>query len=372
MSSVNYALGGRQKVTDQLARLGTNILIATPQQSRNVAGRTRTGTIVTTLTEADYTAVKRELHQFNRSSALSAQTFLVKARDFAKKDCSVIGVEPDYMSIRNWPVLNGSSFDTSDMRRLARVAMLGSGIARDLFVDDQPVGERIFINRVPFQVVAVMSERGQRLDAANEDDQIYVPLSTAMRRLANVSYFSSMVFEVRRWEEMDRVAEDVRELLRRRHFQIGKLSDDFRVQNQKQLIDTQIAASDRLLFFVRWIGVSALAMSGLGVLAIAWIGVKERTREIGMRRALGAVRSDIFFQILWEALFLSSLGCLAGLALGAECSPLLAGWADQPAVFDRPSAWLATGSALGINLIFALIPARTAAGLDPIQALRFE
>jgi putative ABC transport system permease protein len=372
MSSVNYALGGRQKVTDQLARLGSNVLTVTPQQSRNVAGRNRTGAIVTTLTAADYAAVKRELHRFNRSSALSARTFLVKTGDFTKNNCAVIGVEPDYMSIRNWPVAYGNAFDASDIRHLGRVAMLGSGVARDLFGDTQPVGKRIFINRVPFQVVAVMSERGQRLDAANEDDQIYVPLSTAMRRLANIDYFSSIVLEVERWEDMDRAAEEVRELLRHRHVQIGKLSEDFQVQNQKQLIDTQIAASDRLLFFVRWIGISALVMSGLGALAIAWIGVKERTREIGTRRALGAGRFDIFLQMVWESLFLSLLGCLAGLALGRECSPFLAGWADQPVVFDLQNAWLATASALCINLIFALLPARTAAGLDPIQALRFE
>jgi putative ABC transport system permease protein len=372
LSSVNYALGGRQKVVDQLARLGTNVLIATPRQSQTVAGRTRTGAIATTLTEADYENVNREVHRFSRSSPLSTRAFLVKAGDLAKNNCTVIGIEPEYMAIKNWAVQSGGLFDAMDVRRMARVAVLGSNVAKDLFGDSSAAGERIFINRVPFMVVGVMTERGQGLDAANEDDQVYVPLSTAMRRLANVDYFSGIVFEVSRWDEMDQASEEVHGVLRRRHVPIGKLAEDFQVQNQKQLIDTQIAASTTLLFFVRWIGTSALAVSGLGVLAIAWIGVKERTREIGTRRALGADRWDVFLQVLWEAAILSLLGCVAGLAVALECSQVLSAWADQPAVFDRLTAFAAATGAMGLNLMFALIPARSAAKLDPIQALRFE
>jgi putative ABC transport system permease protein len=372
LCSVNYALGGRQKVIDQLARLGTNVLIVTPQQSRSVAGRVRTGSIVTTLTQADYAVLRREIPRFARSSAISTRTFLVKAGDLAKNNCTVIGIEPDYMVIKSWVVQSGNMFDGSDLRRSARVALLSSGVAKDLFGDAPAVGERILINRIPFQVMGVMSERGQGLDAANEDDQVYIPLTTAMRRLANVDYFSRVVFAVDRWEEMDRAASEVHELLRRRHVQIGKQPEDFQVQNQKQLIDTQLAASERLLFLVRWIGISALAVSGLGVLAIAWIAIKERTGEIGTRRALGATRADIFLQVVLEAAVLSLLGCVAGLALALEGSPILATWVDQPTIFDRSSAWLAASAAMGLNLIFALIPARTAARLDPIQALHFE
>ena len=372
LCSVNYALGGRQKAIDQLARLGSNVLIVTPQQSRSIAGRVRTGAIVTTLTQADYAALHREIPRFARSSAISTRTFLVKAGDLAKNNCTVIGIEPDYLVIKGWVVQSGNLFDGSDLRRSARVALLGSSVAKDLFGDAPAVGERILINRIPFQVIGVMRERGQGLDAANEDDQVYIPLTTAMRRLANVGYFSGIVLAVARWEEMDRAAAEVRELLRRRHVQVGKLPEDFQVQNPKQLIDTQIAASERLLLIVRWIGISALAVSGLGVLAIAWIAVKERTGEIGTRRALGATRADIFLQIVWEAAVLSSLGCLAGLALALEGSPVLAKWVNQPTIFDRSSAWLAVATAMGLNLSFALIPARTAARLDPIQALHFE
>ena len=161
-------------------------------------------------------------------------------------------------------------------------------------------------------------------------------------------------------------------MLGRRHRSVGKLPEDFDVRNQKQLLDTQLAASSRLFFYVRWIGLSALGCGGLGVLATAWIGVRERTREIGTRRAFGANRADIFLQIVCESMVLSVLGCVAGLAVAAVVSDFLALWVSQPAVFDQANARLAVVVAIALNLGFAAAPALGAALLDPIQALRFE
>jgi putative ABC transport system permease protein len=372
VSSVNYALGGRQKVVDQLARLGTNVLIVTPKQSRSVGGRARTGTLVTTLTSNDYAAIRRDVHLFRRSSAFSTRSFLVKAGELSKNNCVIAGVEPDYMAIKNWSTREGDLFSAADLRRMARVAVLGSSVAKELFGATSPVGERIQINRVPFMVMGVMSERGQSLDAANEDDQVYIPLTTAIRRLANVDFYSGILLAVDGWENMDRAAQATRAMLRERHPSIGKLPEDFEVRNQKQLLDTQLAASSQLLLFVRWIGLSVLSVSGLGVLAVAWISVRERTREIGTRRALGATRADIFVQMVWESMALSALGCATGLAVATVLTTLLARWVNQPGVFDQAGAKLALGVATALNLIFAAVPARGAARLDPIQALRFE
>lgn len=187
-----------------------------------------------------------------------------------------------------------------------------------------------------------------------------------------MDYYSGMLLAVDGWENMDRAAAATRAVLRQRHRSIAKLPEDFEVRNQKQLLDTQLAASSKLQFFVRWIGLSALSCSGLGVLAIAWIGVRERTREIGTRRALGATRADIFLQIVGESMVLSVVGCAAGLVVAAVASALLARWVGQPGVFDQASAKLAVTVAAALNLCFAAVPARGAARLDPIQALRFE
>jgi putative ABC transport system permease protein len=372
ITSVNYALGGRQKVIEQLGRLGTNVLIVTPRQSRSIAGRARTGDVVTTLSQADYDALLRTLPIFSASSAFSGRPYVVKAGDLVKNSCTVIGITPSFLEIKRWPVQEGASFNASDVRRMERVALLGSKVSRDLFGESSPLGQRILINRVPFMVVGVLAERGQGLDAANEDDQIYVPLTVAMRRLANIDYFSGILFTVSRWEDMDAGSEGIRQLLHQRHAIRAALADDFQVQNQKQLLDTQLMASDSLLFYVKWISAGTLVISGLGTLAISWMGVKERTREIGTRRALGATQANVFLQFSTEAALLSLTGILLGVVIGLQAGSPLAKWANQPAVFDKSTACLATVISLALNLIFAAIPARSAAHLDPIRALRFE
>ncbi len=373
LTSINYALGGRLKVTNQLALLGTNILSVTPQQSRNTGVRSRTGAPVTTLKLADVDVVRREVPLFAESAAFLNQNFLIRSGDLSKKGCLVSGVEPGYFAIKNWPLREGIAFEAADLRRTARVVVLGATVASDLFGDSSPLGQRVLINRVPFEVTGVLSERGQSLDAANEDDQVYIPpLTTAMHRLADVDYLSGILFAVGRWEEMDEAAIATAGVLSQRHATIAKLGPDFQIQNQKQLLDTQIAASAQLLFFVRWIGASALCVSGLGILAISWIGIRERTREIGTRRALGATRSDVFFQVVSEAFVLSCVGCFLGVFLAAEAADLVVRWAEQPSVFDITSACVAVVAAGSLNLAFAAIPAKSAARLDPIAALRFE
>ena len=371
ISSVNYASGGRRQVLNQIRRLGTNVVNVTPQQSRSVGGRARTGSIVTTLVEQDYMAIRRELPSLARSSALATAGFRLKASDFSKTT-SVVGCEPDYFRIKSWSLERGDFFEASDLRKSARVAILGHTVARDLFGDEAAVGRRLFINRAPFEVVGVLAELGQGLDVANEDNQVFVPLSTAMRRLMNVEYYSELVFELDRWEAMDNGAKAIANLLRRRHRSSPKQPEDFQVQNQKELIDTQTASAESLAFFVRWIGLSGLIVSGLGALAISWIAVKERTVEIGARRALGATACDIFFQLLFEAAVVSSLGSAFGLAAGWQSSRLIAEQAHLPFVFDWTNARVALAFAVALNLTFALLPSGKAARLDPIRALKYE
>jgi putative ABC transport system permease protein len=372
ISAINYAAEGRMKVLNRIQRFGTNVLVVTPQLSRNVGGRAKTGTIVTTLVAADYAEILREIPEIEKSSATITTSFLVKAGDLSKSNCIVMGTEPDYARIRHWRTTEGEFYEMPEMRTSARVAVLGSTVRRDLFGSESPVGKRIFINRVPFEVIGVLEERGQGLDATNEDNQVYVPLSTAMRRLANVDYFSSILFAVTRWDKMDETTEAIHKVLSRRHHAPGNLPEDFQIQNQKALIDTEIASSNRLTFLVRWVGLSGLAVSGLGILAICWIAVGERVGEIGIRRALGATKSDIFFQFLFEAAVISVLGCLAGLVAGWRGTQSIAQQADLPFFFDWTSAELVVGFAMFMNLVFALIPSRRAALLDPIRALKSE
>jgi putative ABC transport system permease protein len=371
ITAVNYASGGRQQVLEQIQRLGTNIIVVSAKQSRAVAGRERTGTIVTTLIEQDYQALQRELLGPVPSSAVVSAPLRLKA-GFLSKVSPVIGVEPDYFRMKSWLLDEGRFFDDEDLRRSARVALLGHTVAADLFETDDSMGERLFINRVPFEVIGVLSERGPGLDAVNEDGRVYVPLTAAMRRLVNIDYYNAILFEIPDLGDMAQVESEIAELLRVRHRVSAFRPDDFQVLSQRELIETQLASADRLGFLVAWIGFSALLVSGLGILAIAWIAVRDRTTEIGTRRALGATASDVFFQFAFEASVLATVGVLLGLLLGWWASWFTAREVGLVFVFDATMAALALAMAFCLNLIFASWPAIRAAKLDPIQALQHE
>jgi len=323
------------------------------------------------LREPDYAALRRDVAEAVRSSALVSTALRLKAGEFSKVS-PVVGCEPAYFPIKSWGVAQGDLFDGADVRRSARVALLGHTVASDLYGSASPVGQRLFINRIPFTVMGVLAERGQGLDIANEDQQVYVPITTAMRRVMNVDYFNGIAFEIRDWNDMDRAAGLISELLRVRHRTSTGRPADFQVQNQKELVDTQLASSARLAFLVRWIGWSGLVVSGLGVLAMAWIAVRERTAEIGTRRALGATAGQVFFQFAFEAAVLAALGSSLGLAVGWAGSQVAANRAQLPFVFDARAAVLALGLALLLNLAFSTWPAYNAAQLDPVTALKHE
>jgi putative ABC transport system permease protein len=369
--SVNYGASGTEKVLDQIRRLGTNVLLITPVQSRSIAGRARTGAAVTTLVERDYIALKRDVPARTRSSALATQSFWAKSGDLSK-NATIIGCEADYFVIKDWTAESGELFDDTEGRTAARVAVLGHTVALDLFGASSPLGQRMMINRIPFTVVGILRERGQGLDVSNEDNQVYVPLRTAMTRLMNVEYYSGIVVEVDSLGNMDQAAGLVRSLLRQDHRIRPERPDDFQVQNQKTLLDTQMAAAKRLGSFLRWIGASALLVSGLGVVAITWIAVRERTREIGTRRALGATSADILLQVQFENAVLALLGGLAGIALSWPISRLLSVWVGLPFVFDGQDAVVAFQIAAALNLVFSLLSSKKAASISPMEALRSE
>lgn len=371
ITSVNYASSGRQQVLDQIRRMGTNIVMVTAQQSRGTAGRARTGSIVTTLREGDYALLRRDLAGQVRSSAIVSQAFRLKAGDFSKV-APIVGCEPSYFAIKSWSVQTGEMFDAADLRRSARVALLGRTVALDLYGSEAAVGQRLFINRIPFEVVGVLTERGQGLDIANEDEQVYIPLTTAMRRLLNLDYFNAIIFEIGDWNSMDASARTIADVLHVRHRPLASERDDFQVQNQKELVDTQLASSVRLSFFIRWIGMSGLLVFGLGVLAIAWITVRDRTTEIGTRRALGATATDVFFQFVFEAVVLATVGSMSGLLIGRLASQFATTRSHLPYVFEWATALVALGAGLLLNVIFAAWPASRAARFDPIRALKHE
>jgi putative ABC transport system permease protein len=193
-----------------------------------------------------------------------------------------------------------------------------------------------------------------------------------MRRLMNVEYYSGLLLEMDRPDRADEAATTVANILRQRHHRLANLPDDFQIQNERVLVETQLASSNRLSFYVRWIALSGLFVSALGILVVCWIAVKGRTVEIGTRRALGANALDVFLQIVLEAAVICSAGCALGLAIGWQASHLLAQRANLPFVFDAANARLAIVVSVAMNFTFAILSATRAAKVSPISALKYE
>lgn len=368
--SLAYSQAGREKVLSQLRRLGSNVITISPRAARAAGARAATGTLAVTLVPRDYNAIKRTVDGISAMSATSAGTYLIKAGDLSRNNAAVLGTEASYFRIRNWSFRDGTWFDEAEDRRAARVAVLGAVVARELFGNETPIGERLFIRRVPFQVIGVLTEFGQDLDGGDADNTVYVPLSTQMHRLSNLDHYTGITVSVTDWKDMNDVAADVDALLSRTHRAVGNDRVDYQILNQRTLVDSQIIASDRLERYVRMVGASALAVTGLGILAICWISVSERAGEIGLRRSLGATRRDIFAQFLTESSTLGLAGGAIGCALSAGCVAVLL---TRPRHIDNSvlalAAWVWLG-AFAFNVMFACLPAYRAANLDPIRCLR--
>jgi len=365
-----YASAGHAQLVAQLQRLGLNVVTVTPKQSRNAGVRSRTGAPVTTLDARDYSEVRRRVAGFAESSATIVGSFLAKAGDLSKSNCSVVGVEPSFAVIRQWRMGSGEPFSEADQRSAARVAVLGASVARDLYNDAPPIGQRLFINRVPFRVVGVLADAGSDLGAGSQDDQIFIPLRTASRRLLNVDNYSSLVLNVSEWAQIGAVIDGVRAVLTTTHRAASPAREDFQIQTQQALAEAAVDAAARVRRYVSLITAGSLLSAGFGTLAVCWISVGQRTAEIGTRRALGATAGDIFLQFLCEVLIIGVAASLFGLAFGRAVSWVLSEWMQFPVDFH----WSIGGSIAAVEALLALSfgagPAMRASRIDPILALQ--
>jgi putative ABC transport system permease protein len=284
---------------------------------------------------------------------------------------SVRGVSPNYLRVRNFQVKEGRALDSIDEEKESRVALVGSFVAEKLAPDGTLVGGTLLVGGIPFEVAGQLAPKGVSSDGTNEDDQILVPAGTAARRVFNVDYLSRIVIQVDTLERMDDAKARARELLRENHRLQPSVADDFEILDSISSSRISQISSGFITGMARIFALTTLSIACVGVFAVTYLNVKDRTGEIGLRKALGATRGDIALLFIAEACLLSVLGGMAGLAVGGGGSALLAATTGWNTAFDRSVVLFPFALSIVIGFAFSLVPALRAASMTPVEALKF-
>ncbi|WP_200892089.1 ABC transporter permease [Methyloterricola oryzae] len=364
--------GAQLTVNESIASMGSNLFIVLSGSSTSGGARLGSGS-VPTLRLADAQAIA-DLPDVEAVTPILPNTAQV-VYGSGNWNTTVAGATPAYLKVRDWPVSNGQPFSDSDVRSVTRVALLGQTVVSNLFGDEDPVGKTVRIKNSPFLVVGVLDPKGQSLDGRDQDDTVLVPVTTAQRQLFG-NQFPGMVrfimVKAKSAEAMNRLERSLTDLLRTRHRIREEQDDDFSVRNLTAMAQAAAATTKVMSGMLGAIASVSLLVGGIGIMNIMLVSVTERTREIGIRVAIGARRRDILLQFLFEAVLISVSGSLIGVLLGIGCAWAVSHFAEMVVVVTMGSVLLAFGVAAAVGVFFGFYPARRAADLKPIEALRYQ
>jgi putative ABC transport system permease protein len=375
IAMVAVGSGAQARVAEQIQSLGANIIIIWPGTVNQGGVRLGAGAQAT-LSEDDAWAIQRDIQllqvvaPYVRGGAQVVYSNLNWAT-------GILGVTPEYFAARDWEVISGRPLTREEVDGASKVALVGQTVARNLFGDEDPLGQVIRIKKVPFTVIGVMDRKGQNTWGQDQDDQILIPLSTAKTKVlggnqAKGRAVGGITIKVREAALMKEAEQEIRELIRQRHRIQPFQDDDFNLRNLSEVLESQEAASRVLTTLLAAIASVSLLVGGIGIMNIMLVSVTERTREIGLRMAVGARGRDILTQFLVEAVTLSLIGGAIGVGFGLLASHAIAYFAEWRTLLQLDAILLAFGFSAAVGIFFGFYPARKAAGLNPIDALRYE
>jgi len=363
--------GASNAVKQQIAGLGTNMLIVFPFASTQGGVHFQAGT-TSRLTQSDATAIQEQCPAVEYVTPIVRVVTQVIAGTQNWRTI-VFGAYPNYEEIRNWPVQSGSYFTDSDERDAAKVCLLGQTVAENLFgAGTVPIGETIQIRNLPFKIIGVLAPKGQNANGDDQDDIVVAPFSTVQQKLAGTIYANAIFASAISSSAVSTASDEITQLLRDRHKLTSGAPNDFTVRTQTEIASTADATTKTMTLLLASIAGISLIVGGIGIMNIMLVSVTERTREIGIRMAVGARGSDVLTQFLIEALSLSFAGGIIGIVLGVLSSQFVSNIQKWPIVISPESIVLAFIFAAAIGIFFGWYPARKAANLNPIEALRYE
>ncbi|GAB6095561.1 ABC transporter permease [Desulfatiferula olefinivorans] len=363
--------GSQVDIEKQVAAMGTNLLIVHSASAFTGGVRIGVGT-QTSLTMDDVSALRDKTPSAiaHVSPVIRLSEQVIAGR--ANWNTSIQGVSADYLTIRNYGLSTGRFFSERDIRTKAKAAVLGKTVADELFPGQDPVGTRIRVRNVPFKVVGVLTAKGQTAMGSDQDDVVLVPDTTALYRLSDGKTIRSLMVSALSEDRMTEAETDIREVLRRTHRLAEGQEDDFHIRNQTELIGMATKVTGTLTALLSAIAGVSLLVGGIGIMNIMLVSVTERTREIGIRMAVGARGSDILIQFLIEAVILSVIGGLLGIAAGVGIAWAIGSMTGSSVVVRLWVVAATVAFTATVGVFFGFYPARKAAGLNPIEALRYE
>jgi putative ABC transport system permease protein len=372
---VAVGTGASSEVDRQIKALGTNMLVVFPGSSR-VMGRSGGAGTDIPLAESDVTAVRDKVEGVTAISGQLNDSGPV-VRGSTNWTTTMSGVHGDYTSVRDWPLESGRNLTPGDIRSAAKVALLGQTVVRELFAGEDPVGATVRVKNVPFEVIGVLAQKGQSAMGRDQDDVVLMPITTARMRIMGKSQVQNdrvgqIYVKIDPGVDLAQAQEEIEVLLRQRRKPGHGTEDSFSVRNLAEFMKARTEVLQTLSYLLAATSAISLLVGGIGIMNIMLVSVSERTREIGLRMAVGGRRRDILTQFLVEAVTLCLLGGLIGVAFGIAASAVIAYAADWPVRVAPGVLALAMTAAGGTGIVFGFFPARRAAHLNPIDALRSE
>lgn len=370
IAMVSIGMGVRKKVQDSISSLGSNMLIVQAGAPRVNGVRQAAGS-GENLKLDDSDAIKKKIKNIDYV-APSVQKAYQVVNGNQNWNTTVYGITYEYMSIRSLTVNSGSFITDNDINTRTRVAVIGATVASNLFGSTNPVGKNIRINNDPYKVIGVLDNKGQSAMGQDQDDCVLIPITTAMERLMALTSIRTINVQVSSADKIDQVQAEIETLLRQRHRIKNPADDDFQVNNLTSIMETMTSTTTMITLLLGSIAAISLVVGGIGIMNIMMVSVTERTREIGIRKALGATFNNIMMQFLIESIVVSVLGGLVGIIIGCASAMAIAQFGGFNTVITLEPILLSFFFSVGIGLFFGIYPARKAAKLDPIEALRYE